>query len=91
MGKYFLEKELNLYLTKDAIDHIEQFSFLSQWFQLYSIFILSFIEIFPIFAYMHSKSFANNLLYFGVGYVMVGFPGAQFNCAFIKQFLLSPQ
>ena len=50
-------------MTKEEIAQNEQFLLLPQYFQLYSIFKLSFIEIFHNIAKMISKSSAADLLY----------------------------
>ena len=49
-------------LANEEIAHNEQFLYLPQWFQLYSIIILSFIEFFNILNLLISKSSAADLL-----------------------------
>ena len=51
----------------------EQFLLLPQRFQLFSVIIPTFIELFFVFAKMISKSSDAELLYEGKGYEMFGF------------------
>ena len=52
-------------VTKEEIAQIKQFLVLPQCFQLFSVIILSFIEIFHVFALLFSKLSAADLLYVG--------------------------
>ena len=54
-------------VTKGEIAHNEQFLHLPQLFQLYSIIILSILDIFYILDLIISKSSAADLLYVGKG------------------------
>ena len=54
-------------VTKGEIAQNEQFLLWPKYFQLYLIIMLLFIEIFPIFAKMFSKSSAADFLYMGKG------------------------
>ena len=56
-------------MTKGEIAHDEQFLLWPQGFQLYFTIKLSFMETFQVFVTIITKSFAEDLLYVGKGYI----------------------